>query len=174
MGDFPTVCLKTCANPVRDMPAERARSPSVHARAGAPCMADKRRPHATVREGEEPARAALRCIGKVQPKRFYQQGVSNLLRDQGASWLRIAHLAKQALYCPLHRRVVVHQHDRRKNIQQVTAIAFQCKITAKQEKTVTRAGSNDAVISLYRREEFPGVSAGKGQIACDHELASVR
>ncbi len=78
--------------------------------------ARKRRSHALVGKSEEPAGASLRAIGKVQAKSLYQKRIGDLLRNQGAAGLEIAHLAQHAFDCPpygLPLRLILQHDDRR-------------------------------------------------------------
>ena len=70
--------------------------------------------HALVGESEEPTSASFDAIGKVQAKSLYQQRIGDLLRNQGTSRLKIAHLAQHTFYCPpygLPVRLILQQDD---------------------------------------------------------------
>ena len=63
----------------------------------------------------------------MQPEGFDQHGVSQLLRDQGASGSPITHFAQHSLDCPAQRlslQLVLQRHNGRQHIQQKAGVCM--------------------------------------------------
>ena len=120
LGALPTLCLKSCAKAVRDIPAAWAKAARVHARAGSRWMKERAARKRTSAKRGEPSWILFNAADRMQAECFDKHRVGNLLGDHGATWLWVTHFAEQPIHCPAKRfpLCLAFQPDyRRQNIQ---------------------------------------------------------
>lgn len=91
----------------------------------------------------------MQVVSNIQAKRFNQHCVCDLLCNQHAVRLRIAHLTDHPLYCPtqsLFLELGFEHHIGRQGIQKKTSVSIQYEMTAEDEEVVARRDREDAVI----------------------------